>query len=195
MFAFPKLGRVFGTIAEKISARVLTNARVTSVTRDGGEVKVFSEALENGCESFDDIVFACGAEVALEALGKGATGMERRLLGNVKYFNDLIVTHEDEDYMRNQYEFQPSEDMYFVRCDPEDPKIIEMSFNLTAYQPHLQGKRTIYQSIFLDDTRKEFWTDGQIDRNKILKTRMTRQFAHTWKHFAYWVPYVRLHFS
>jgi len=194
MFAFPKLGHVFGTIAKKIPARVLTNARVTSVDRDAGEVKVFSEALEGGCECFDEIVFACGAEVALEALGKGATAMERRLLGNVQYFNDLIVTHEDEEYMTNQYDFHPSEDMYFVRCDPEDPKIIEMSFNLTAYQPHLQGKRTIYQSIFLDDFRKKVWTDGLIDKSKVLKTRMTRQFAHTWKHFAYWVPYVRLHF-
>lgn len=26
--------------------------------------------------------------------------LERRLLGNVRYFNDLIVTHEDEEYMR-----------------------------------------------------------------------------------------------
>lgn len=28
-----------------------------------------------------------------------AYSLEARLLGNVQYFNDLIVTHEDEDYM------------------------------------------------------------------------------------------------
>lgn len=27
-------------------------------------------------------------------------------------------------------------------------------------------------------------------QGKILKTRMTRQFAHTWRHFATWVPFV-----
>lgn len=27
-------------------------------------------------------------------------------------------------------------------------------------------------------------------QTKILKTRMTRQFAHTWRHFATWVPFV-----
>lgn len=26
--------------------------------------------------------------------------LERRLLRNVKYFNDVIVTHTDEDYMK-----------------------------------------------------------------------------------------------
>lgn len=53
------------------------------------------------------------------------------------------------------------------------------------------GKRTIFQSIFLDDGQKEHWTDGAIDPDKILKTRMTRQFSHTWTHFAFWVPFVR----
>ena len=49
---------------------------------------------------FDDVVFACGAEAALRALGPGASWLERRLLRNVKYFNDLIVTHTDADYMK-----------------------------------------------------------------------------------------------
>ena len=49
---------------------------------------------------FDDIVFACGAEAALAALGAGATWLERRLLRNVRYYNDLIVTHTDAAYMQ-----------------------------------------------------------------------------------------------
>lgn len=191
MFAFPKLETIFSTIANTISARVLTNAHVKSVERTKGKVVVTCDALDSGMEVFDDIVFACGAEPALKILGDGATWMEKKLLSNVTYYNDLIVTHEDEAYMQEHYEFHPSDDMYFVRCDPEDPKLIEMSFNLTAYQPHLEGKRTIYQSIFLDDAQKQYWTNKKIDRGKILKERTTRQFAHTWKHFAFWVPYVR----
>lgn len=78
-----------------------------------------------------------------------------------------------------------------MRCDEEDPRRIEMSFNLTAYQPHLEGRRTIYQSIFLDDKLKECWTVNEISDQHVLKRRMTRQFAHTWTHFAFWVPFVR----
>jgi len=52
------------------------------------------------------------------------------------------------------------------------------------------GQGTIYQSIFLDDKQSQKWTVGEIDKSKVLKTRMTRQFAHTWRHFAFWVPYV-----
>lgn len=194
MFAFPKLGEVFSTIASQIDARVMTSAPVDRVERGVGErsqIRVWSSSFEQGYEDFDDIVFSCGAEVALKALGDGASMLERKFLKNVSYYNDLIVTHEDEEYMKSHYEFHPREDMYFVRCDEDDPNLIEMSFNLSAYQPHLEGKRTIYQSIFLDDSQKETWTNQSIRKAKVLKERMTRQFAHTWKHFAFWVPFVR----
>lgn len=92
--------------------------------------------------------------------------------------------------MQKHYEFEQGTDMYFIRTDPANPRRVEMSFDLTAYQPHLQGKAKIYQSIFLDDNEKEHWTLGEIDGGKILKKRMTRQFAHTWRHFAFWVPFV-----
>lgn len=167
--------------------------------------------------------------------------IERRALGNVRYYNDCIVTHEDEAYMKERYHLMGSDDdMYFVRTDPTDRELIEMSFNLSAYQPHLADahgrKRRVFQSIFLDDSGKDKWTVEAIDKSKvgdrvavrlaeriglalafpaafyvaftkpfrvrntlpfpcppkqILKTRWTRQFAHTWTHFAFWVPFVR----
>lgn len=46
----------------------------------------------------------CGATQTAQcvtfALPSPSLRLERRLLGNVRYFNDLIVTHEDEEYMR-----------------------------------------------------------------------------------------------
>ena len=85
--------------------------------------------------------------------------------------------------------------MYMIRTDPSNPRLIEMSFNLSMYQPHLRDgsgrKRDIYQSIFLDDSDTSGWSVGDIDEGKILYKRMTRQFAHKWQHFAYWVPFVR----
>lgn len=38
---------------------------------------------------------------------------------------------------------------------------------------------------------KDMWTDGEVAKDKILSTRWMRQFAHTWRHFAFWVPWVR----
>ena len=170
---------------------LFAGAPVESVERIGNStVKVYTATTTTTTEEYDDVIMCCGAEESLRLLGNGATFLEKRLLSNVRYYNDLIVTHTDEDYMARNYTFHPTEDMYFIRCDPKNPKIIEMSFNLAAYQPHLQGKRAVYQTIFLDDTLKEHWTVGDIDPSKILKERRTRQFAHTWTHFAFWVPFV-----
>lgn len=202
MFAFPPLGDIFAKITETIrskgeSHRVLTSAPVVKVERRRDGVSVFSPALEGGVEEFDDVVFACGAEQTLKILGDDASWRERTFLPNVKYYNDLIVTHEDTSYMDEHYQFDRRDDgdMYMIRVDPNNPKLIEMSFNLTMYQPHLRdggkAKRDIYQSIFLDDSDTSGWTNGQIRGEKILYKRMTRQFAHRWQHFAFWVPFVR----
>ena len=67
-----------------------------------------------------------------------------------------------------------------------------MSFNLSNYQPHLKhSKRNIYQTIFLDDATKASWTWKEIDESKIRFKRWWRQFSHTWKHFAFTVPFWR----
>lgn len=164
--------------------------RVEGVQRSAGGVTVTDAS--GASKQYDEVVFACGAEEARRLLGSGASRLEAALLPRVTYFNDLIVTHRDEAYMERHYEFVPQQrDMYFVRTDPNDKQRIEMSFNLTMYQPHLQGSPPIYQSIFLDDSHSGGWTVGAIDKAKVLKTRMTRQFAHTWKHFATWVPFVQ----
>ena len=196
MFAFPKLRDAYQALIEAMpSITVRTSTPVERIERRNGKdmpVRLYSSALDSGYADFDEIVLCCGAEQALRMLGDSATWLERRFLGNVSYYNDLIVTHEDEEYMAKHYTFHPTEDMYFVRCDPDQPRIIEMSFNLAAYQPHLQDSgRAIYQTIFLDDKLKKHWTVDEIDPSKILKQRTTRQFAHTWTHFAYWVPFVQ----
>ena len=162
---------------------MLTSAPVVKVERRRDGVSVFSPALEGGVEEFDDVVFACGAEQTLKILGDDASWRERTFLPNVKYYNDLIVTHEDTSYMDEHYQFDRRDDgdMYMIRVDPNNPKLIEMSFNLTMYQPHLRdggkAKRDIYQSIFLDDSDTSGWTNGRIRGEKILYKRMTRQFA------------------
>jgi predicted NAD/FAD-binding protein len=194
MFAFPKLQQAYeALLAAMPSVVVRTSTPVERIERNGGTTRLHSSALsDSGYKDFDEIILCCGAEQALRMLGDGASWLERRLLGNVRYFNDLIVTHEDEEYMKKHYTFHPTNDMYFVRTDPERPQIIEMSFNLSAYQPHLEkAGRAVYQTIYLDDNLKKHWTVSEIDQSKILKERTTRQFSHSWSHFAFWVPFVR----
>lgn len=100
---------------------------------------------------FDDVIIACGAEVALRIVDK-PDWLERRLWKNVTYYDDTIVTHEDREYMDKYYDVsEERDDMYFIRTDATNPEKLEMSFNLSKYQPHLAGKRSIFQSIFLDE--------------------------------------------
>lgn len=46
------------------------------------------------------------------------------------------------------------------------------------------------QTYYLDARDKNMWTDKQVTKDKTLVTRWMRQFAHTWRHFAFFVPWV-----
>jgi|LauGreSuBDMM15SN_2_FD.fasta_scaffold228473_2 hypothetical protein len=67
-----------------------------------------------------------------------------------------------------------------------------MSFNLTTYQPHLRAAGlNIYQTYYLDARHKGMWTDHEVAKDKVLASRWMRQFAHSWRHFAFFVPWAR----
>lgn len=190
MFAFPKLEKMYTTILSKIGVKFCPNRPVASVKRDRDHVTVTDE---NGkVETFDEIIFACDAETALKVL-ENPTFFEEKALGNVRYYNDLILTHEDDDYMEEHYEVNKNKDQYFVRTDPKDPAKIEMSFNLSNYQPQLKASgRNIYQTIFLDENlREKYWTIEKVNKDKVLLESWWRQFSHSWTHFAFTVPIMR----
>ncbi|THH29953.1 hypothetical protein EUX98_g4241 [Antrodiella citrinella] len=119
--------------------------------------------------SFDELVLAIDADSALRLLGRKASFMEKRVLGSVKYLYDVTITHSDLDYMKKHYEvdykaahnapisqewseqeraeteeafsfaskqFRP---LYYTMQYPEDKSKIEMSFDLTHYQPQFRG--------------------------------------------------------
>lgn len=71
--------------------RVVLNARVTSVRRDEGGVTL---AIGERAERFDAVVMACNADQAL-ALLEDPSEDERRLLGQWRYTNGLVVAHND----------------------------------------------------------------------------------------------------
>ena len=94
---------------------------------------------------------ACEADTSRKII-RDLTVLEKFFLGNVRYFDDLIVTHTDEEYMKKHYELDDKKNpMYFVKIDQKDPSKIEMSFNLTSYQPFAKKySKSIYQTIFLN---------------------------------------------
>jgi hypothetical protein len=96
-----------------------------------------------------------------------------RFTANIpRYYDDVSVTHEDTEYMRRHYEMAPDAnsdaargEMYYVRTAPENQEKIEMSFNLSNYQPQLVGKtdRNIYQTIFLNKKACEEYSPISLD--------------------------------
>lgn len=53
------------------------------------------------------------------------TWLEKKLLGNVTYYDDYCITHEDEKYMHEMYDVHPEQrDNYFVRQYKEVRKCV-----------------------------------------------------------------------
>ena len=145
--------------------------------------------------AFDEVILACPADAARALLGSGASLCERRVLSSVRYFHDLTITHTDEEYMRT-HNVVDGRAIYFIRSDEQAPEVLEMGFELTAYQPALKPRRDagaipkVYQTIFLDHERSERWSIGAIASDKILDRAWWSAFSHTYRHFRWVVPWV-----
>jgi len=143
-------------------------------------------------KTYDYIILACDAETCLKIVDS-PTFWENQMLSNVKYYNDITITHEDSVYMSKYYDNKPERgDQYYIHQYPEDASLCDMSFNLSNYQPQLsKSDRIIYQTIFLnDELRDRHWTINQISKDKILLETWWRQFCHRWEHFAMVLPVV-----
>ncbi|PWN51895.1 hypothetical protein IE53DRAFT_31193 [Violaceomyces palustris] len=144
--------------ARKLGGNILVVSR--RVNKDGKPLEKGDE--ESRTEVFDDLIMACDADSALKILGKSATWKERKVLGNVLYKWDITTTHNDLDYMKKHYEmfydskfnanrsdqeskkaFEFAEKnwkpLYLIKMYEDDPAQIEMSFDLTNYQPQFKG--------------------------------------------------------
>ena len=202
MFAFPKFGEMYGKIRDAICARggrVTTSARVAAVERkkDGVVVRFLDADGAERVRECDKVIFACNTEQSEGILnaGTGTSFMERKIFRNIKYYDDVSVTHRDEAYMRRHYDVaEDGSDMYFIKTYDDDASKVEMSFDLTAYQPFAEGKsgERVYQSIFLnaaEDAAK--WTRDEIASDAVVLTKWWRQFGHTVRHFTRAVPFWR----
>ncbi|KAF9534035.1 FAD/NAD-P-binding domain-containing protein [Crepidotus variabilis] len=133
-------------------------------TKGTGNDQMVIEPGEEEKEEFDEIIICTDGDAALKILGDDASWLEKKILGNVIYLWDITVTHNDIAYMEKYYRLKHSEELesqedresderkkqfsyakdnfrplYFIRSMPEDKKKIEMSFDLTVYQPQFDG--------------------------------------------------------
>ncbi|KAJ3554515.1 hypothetical protein NM688_g3070 [Phlebia brevispora] len=186
MLAFPKLHDCYqawkeetmsrGNVTFKLNHEVMHILSRKSKSKDGSieiEYKVDNASLESALQTarFDHIILAVDADSCLKLLGKEASWLERRVLGNVKYLYDVTITHNDLAYMKKYYEtrYDPSHNaplegvtskeerqqaeaafdfasknfrpLYYTMQYPEDKSKIEMSFDLTHYQPQFRGEK------------------------------------------------------
>lgn len=80
----------------KRGARIKTNAAVDGVTRSPTGVDI--RLKDGSVQQFDEVVFACHSDQALEIL-EDATPVETSILGRVKYQNNRAVLHRDASQM------------------------------------------------------------------------------------------------
>jgi len=226
MFAFPLFETVYDRLQRAIEDAggvVTTRATVVAVERRKDEVVVVGRRRDGDGdgdgddakgfvdfrETYDHVIFACNTETskALLEAGTGTCWMERKVFGNVRYYDDVSVTHTDLEYVRKHYE-KTEGDMYLVKTYDADPGKIEMTFDLTSYQPDAAaavskegpGATTarVFQTIFLDAAGEKRraeksglptrWTKDEIDPSKILLTKWWRQFGHSVRHFTRATP-------
>ena len=139
------------------------NMLITScrVDKEGKPLTTGDE--EEQVEVFDELILACDADTSLKILNKAATWKERKILGSILYRWDITTTHNDYDYMSKHYQmtYDPKynaknrddketkesfefaeknwKPLYLIKMYQDDPALIEMSFDLTNYQPQFSG--------------------------------------------------------
>ena len=198
MFAFDKLREIYRALVERCIAISSGQTKFhfdLSISRIVGTSIYLDD--DHLLDTFDHIVFACDAETILTLVDQ-PTAKQRSILGNVHYFDDVTYTHTDLDYMKKHYHVHLDTDQYFIYSDPDEPRRLEMSFNLSNYQPHLIALKrdkysdlNIFQTIYLNKEEAEHWTIDKLDKSKVLLERWWRQFAHVWQHFLFTVPLMR----
>ncbi|GAA6038635.1 hypothetical protein JCM8097_009458 [Rhodosporidiobolus ruineniae] len=171
-------------------------------------------------EEYDELVLCVLADTAKVLLGKKARWAEKRILGNTTWSDDVTYTHHDLDYIKKYYELEFPADaavktvngrddtaryehgkaafnpMYLIKQNYPDPRKLDMCFDCTAFQFQLDQdlplEDHVFQTIFLNTDHKQFWTDNEIDKDKIIRVDWWHQLCHSWTHYAFVVPWMWL---
>ncbi|CAF4600680.1 unnamed protein product [Rotaria sp. Silwood1] len=195
MFAFDKLSNIYQSLVDKCIqlSHKQTKFYFNQTIQKVSSTNIYTNTNQYN-DSFDIIIYACDAETILKIHEKPSR-FQQAILGNVRYYDDVTYTHIDLNYINTHYTVHLDIDQYFIHTNMQS---LEMSFNLSNYQPHLIALKrekypnlNIFQTLFLNKLESKKWTIEKSDKNKILLERWWRQFAHVWQHFLFTVPLMR----
>ncbi|KAJ5102428.1 hypothetical protein NUU61_004650 [Penicillium alfredii] len=117
MFTFPNLGSFYQDWAADLrSKRIDLRMNCTTSILERGKKGVVLQTQahreddlsqeEPLTEVFDELVLCCPADEAKKLLGRHATWREKYVLGGVKFYNDITITHSDSEYFQRIFEVQ-----------------------------------------------------------------------------------------
>jgi len=81
-----------GPLTQSFSDRIRLNIRIARVTRTDADVQLLMQ--DGQVELFDEVIFACHSDQALQLLGD-ASVEEKAVLGAIPYLNNEVVLHTD----------------------------------------------------------------------------------------------------
>ncbi|KAL4950718.1 hypothetical protein BDW69DRAFT_52649 [Aspergillus filifer] len=116
MYTFPQLGKFYEDwkldLENNKGVRILLETEVGVVKR-GGDGVVLTLHTPDGqqTETFDEMVLATPADESLKLLGRHATWKEKWVLGGVKFFDDVTITHSDADFFNGIFETKVRDDL------------------------------------------------------------------------------------
>lgn len=79
-------------LTQSFADRIRLNAQISKVTRTATDVQLLMQ--DGQVEHFDEVVFACHSDQALQLLGD-ASAEEQAILGAIPYLNNEVVLHTD----------------------------------------------------------------------------------------------------
>ncbi|BGP12350.1 hypothetical protein JCM10213_006519 [Rhodosporidiobolus nylandii] len=169
-------------------------------------------------EEYDELVLCVLADTAKILLGEKARWIEKRILGNTKWSDDVTVTHNSLEYIKKYYEIEFPEKtalkrlgdrdeteryeagkkafnpMYLIKQNQPDARKLEMCFDCSAFQFQLDQNAPledhVFQTIFLNTEHKQYWSKDEIPKDKIIREDWWHQLCHSWTHYAFVVPWM-----
>ncbi|KAL3462839.1 hypothetical protein BJX64DRAFT_137042 [Aspergillus heterothallicus] len=129
MYTFPRLSEFYeawsSDLREGKGVRLLLDTTVEIVSRKkgtGGVVLTLHTPYGEQTESFDELVLATPADESLKLLGRHATWKERYVLGGVKFYDDVTITHSDADYFNSIFETRVRDELVSNEISPQNQK-------------------------------------------------------------------------
>jgi predicted NAD/FAD-binding protein len=144
-------------LTEPYAERIHLGSEITSVTREHDQVTLtFADGKQ---QFFDEVVFACHSDQALQLLGD-ATDDEKSVLGNIPYQPNEVVLHTDTSLLPQKKRAWASWN-YLLRTDEgAEQQPSSVTYNMNILQG-IQCEDTL--CVTLNNT-------AMIDPEKIIKT-------------------------